>query len=86
MSAAALHQEVLAFRSRVAGFLARLQLVVVGLNVSVLSFDRIRIPHGDRKQSLLRAIERDRLHLPLRSEADRQVTNAVLRMDRQAGM
>ena len=67
MDAVALQQEVLALRRRVDRLLCLLQLVVAALKVSGFSFDRIRLPEGIRKQRLLRAIDRTREYMPLRS-------------------
>jgi transposase InsO family protein len=44
-----------------------LRLVVIALKVWGISFARVRLPDGIAKLQLLRAIERSRLHLPLRS-------------------
>ena len=66
MDAAALQREVLTLQRRVTRLRALLQLVVVVLRVSEFSFERIRIPEGTKKQRLLRAIERARIHMPLR--------------------
>jgi hypothetical protein len=44
-----------------------LRLVVIVLKVSGVSLERIRLPDGFAKQQVLRAIERSRSHLPLRT-------------------
>ena len=67
MDTVALQKELLALRRRISRLLCLLHLVVVALKVSEFSFDRIRIPDGGEKQRLLRAIERSRGHMPLRS-------------------
>ena len=61
-----LQRKVLFLRRRITRLLALLHLVVVILEVAELSFDRVRIPDGARKQRLLRAIERTRTYLRLR--------------------
>jgi len=45
--------------------MALLHLLIVAFKVSGFPFDRVRIPDGARKQTVLRAIERTRTHLPL---------------------
>ena len=67
MDTVALQKELLALRRRISRLLCLLHLVMVALKVSEFSFDRIRIPDGGEKQRLLRAIERSRGHMPLRS-------------------
>ena len=67
MDAEALQREVLFLRRRITRLLALLHLIVVAMKAAEFSFDRVRIPDGSRKQRLLRAIERTRTHLPLRS-------------------
>ena len=52
---------------RVSRLLCLLHLVVVTLKVSEFAFDRMRLPGGEQKRRLLRAIERSRAHLPLPS-------------------
>ncbi len=67
MGRVALQQEVLALRQRVERLVALLRLVVVLLKVSGFSLGCARLPDGVRKISLLRAIERSRSALPLRT-------------------
>ena len=62
-----LQHEVLLLRRRVARLVSLLRLVVVVLKVSGVSFARVRLPEGTTKLQLLRAIERSRSHLPLRT-------------------
>ncbi len=62
-----LQQEVLALRARVERLVALLRLVLVLLKVSGFSLACARLPDGVRKISLLRAIERSRSALPLRT-------------------
>ena len=62
-----LQQEVLALRARVERLVALLRLLVVLLKVSGFSLAHARLPEGATKISLLRAIERSRSVLPLRS-------------------
>ena len=63
----ALQKEVLRLQKRVAILRAFLRLLVVLLRVSGFSLDRTRLPEGDRKHKLLRAIDRSCSVLPLRS-------------------
>ncbi len=62
-----LQQEMLALRARVERLVALLRLVVVLLKVSGFSRACARLPDGATKISLLRAIERSRSALPLRT-------------------
>ncbi len=62
-----LQQEVLALRARAERLVALLRLLVVLLKVSGFSLAHARLPEGATKISLLRAIERSRSVLPLRS-------------------
>jgi putative transposase len=62
-----LQQEVLALRARVKRLVALLRLVVVLLKVSGFSLACARVPDGTTKILLLRAIERSRSALPLRT-------------------
>jgi putative transposase len=67
MEAVDLQQEVLALRARVERLVALLRLVVVLLKVSGFSLACARVPDGKTKILLLRAIERSRSALPLRT-------------------
>ena len=62
-----LQHEVILLRRRIARLLSLLRLVVIALKVSGISFARVRLPEGTAKLQLLRAIERSRSHLPLRT-------------------
>jgi putative transposase len=62
-----LQHEVILLRRRIARLGSLLRLVVIVLKVSGVSLARVRLPDGIAKLQLLRAIERSRLHLPLRS-------------------
>ncbi|MCH9032969.1 MAG: DDE-type integrase/transposase/recombinase [Planctomycetes bacterium] len=62
-----LQQEVLALHARVERLVALLRLVVVLSKVSGFSLACARLPDGAAKISLLRAIERSRSALPLRT-------------------
>jgi putative transposase len=66
MDVADLQQEVLRLRRRTDRLLGLLQLVVVTLRVAEFSLDRMRVPDGQKKRRLFRAIERARTHMPLR--------------------
>ena len=67
MDTSALQKEVLRLQKRVAILRAFLRLLVALLRVSGFSLDKKRLPEGDRKQKLLRAIDRSCSVLPLRS-------------------
>ena len=67
MDTSALQKEVLRLQKRVAILRAFLRLLVVLLRVSGFSLNKTRLPEGDRKQMLLRAIDRSCSVLPLRS-------------------
>ena len=62
-----LQQEVLALRARVERLVALLRLVVVLLKMSGFKLTHARLPERATKASLLRAVERSRSVLPLRS-------------------
>ena len=62
-----LQQEVLALRNRVERLVALLRLLVVLTRVSGVSLACSRLHDGARKRSLLRAIDRSRSFLPLRT-------------------
>jgi hypothetical protein len=62
-----LQHEVILLRRRSARLLSFLRLVVIALKVSGISFARVRLQEGTAKLQLLRAIERSRPHLPLRT-------------------
>jgi len=62
-----LQHEVILLRRRIARLGSLLRLVVIVLKVSGVSLARFRLPDGFAKQQLLRAIERSRSHLPLRT-------------------
>ena len=62
-----LQHEVIRLRRRIARLVSLLRLVVIVLKVSGISFARVRLPEGTAKLQLLRAIERSRSHLPLRT-------------------
>ncbi len=67
MDASALRQEVLGLQKRILRLQALLRLLFALLRVSGFSLDHARLPAGDRKQRLLRAIDRASSVLPLRS-------------------
>jgi putative transposase len=62
-----LQHEVTRLRRRNARLGALLRLVIIILKVSGVSFARVRLPEGTMKRQLLRAIDRSRQHLPLRT-------------------
>jgi putative transposase len=67
MDASALRKEVLGLQKRVLRLQALLRLLFALLRASGFSLDNARLPAGDRKQRLLRAIDRACSVLPLRS-------------------
>ena len=67
LSAPALRQEVLALRRQNARLVAILRLVVVLAKVVGVSLDRRRVTDGAKKELLLRAVDRSREILSLRS-------------------
>lgn len=67
MDVVGLQQEALALRARVERLVALLRLVVVLLRASGFSLACARLPDGATKLSLLRAIDRSRAVLPLRT-------------------
>ena len=75
MNALRLQQEILRLRIRVQKLTALLRVLLVVLSMSSYSLSQARLPDGDQKRTLLRAIDRSRTALPLRS---------VLRMIRLA--
>ena len=62
-----LQHEVIRLRRRIARLVSLLRLVLIVLKVSGISFARVRLSEGTAKLQLLRAIERSRAHLPLRT-------------------
>ena len=67
MDATQLQREVLRLRSRVQKLPALLRVLLVVLRMSGYSLNRARLPDGSQKRALLRAIERSRSALPMRS-------------------
>jgi hypothetical protein len=67
MDAAQLQQEILRLQSRLQKLIALLRVLLAVLKISGFSLNQIRLPDGNNKRSLLRAIERARTTLPLRS-------------------
>ncbi|MCP4002727.1 MAG: hypothetical protein GY725_00895 [bacterium] len=67
MDTRALQKEVLRLQKRVVILIAFLRLLFALLRVSGFSLGKTRLPEGDRKQKLLRAIDRSCSVLPLRS-------------------
>ena len=67
MDAMQLQQEVLRLRTRIQKLIAVLRVLLVILKISRFSLNLIRLPDGHDKRSLLRAIDRSRSALPLRS-------------------
>jgi hypothetical protein len=62
-----LQQEVLRLRSRVQKLTALLRVLLVVFRMSSYALNQVRLPDGSHKQALLRAIDRSRSALPLRS-------------------
>ena len=67
MSRQDLQREVMELRERNARLVAILRLVVVLLKICDVSLVRRRVPSGQKKRTLLRAVDRSRDSLPLRS-------------------
>ncbi len=67
LDAIRLQQEVLQLRTRLLKLSALLRVVLVVLKLSGYSLNHARVPDGKEKRLLLRAIERSRPTLPLRS-------------------
>jgi hypothetical protein len=67
MSEQALQQEVLALRQQNARLLSILRLVVVLVKVAGISLARRRVPDGGKKELVLRAVDRSRDVLSLRT-------------------
>ncbi len=67
MDALRLQQEVLQLRARIQKLTALLRVLLLVLKISRYSLNQTRLPDGNDKRSLLRAIERSRSVLPLRS-------------------
>jgi putative transposase len=66
MDSIQLQQEVLRLRSRIRKLVVLLRVLLAVLRISRFSFNQIRLPNGNDKHSLLRAIELARVSLPLR--------------------
>ena len=67
MDATQLQREVLRLRRRVQKLTGLLRVLLVVLRMSGYSLNQARLPDGNDKRSLLQAIERSRVALPLRS-------------------
>lgn len=67
MDAKDLQREVARLRKRVAALAALLRVVLAMLRVSGVSLESMRLPQGEQKRRLLRAVERSSRILPLRS-------------------
>ena len=67
MDVLALQEEVLELRKHTDKLRALLRIFIVLLRISGFSLARTRLPDGDMKASLLRAIDRSRSVLPLRA-------------------
>jgi putative transposase len=62
-----LQQEVVRLQRRLARLKALLRLILVIVKLSGFNFDRCRLPDGATKKRLLRAIDRSRTHMLLRT-------------------
>ena len=62
-----LQHDVIRLRQRIQRLVSLLRMVLIVLKVSGISFARVRLPEGTTKLLLLRAIERSRSDLPLRT-------------------
>jgi hypothetical protein len=67
MDALRLQQEVLQLRARLQKLIALLRVLFVVFRMSGYSLNQARLPNGSHKRALLRAIDRSRSALPLRS-------------------
>jgi transposase InsO family protein len=67
MDVARLQREVIRLRMRVQELIALLRVLLAVLRISRISLNHSRLPDGNDKRSLLRAIERARTVFPLRS-------------------
>ncbi|MDE0866910.1 MAG: hypothetical protein OSA98_24285, partial [Rubripirellula sp.] len=67
LDVAALQEEVIRLQSRVQKLIAMLRVVLAVLKLSGYSLNHERVPDGKQKRKLLRAIDRSRQNLPLRS-------------------
>ena len=67
MNAIQLQREVLRLRTRIRKLTALLRVLLVVFKFSGYSLNQARLPEGRKKRSLLRAMERSRSALPLRS-------------------
>jgi hypothetical protein len=67
MDAIQLQQELLRLRTRIQKLIAVLRVLLVVLKISRFSLNQSRLPDGHDKRSLLRAMDRSRSALPLRS-------------------
>ncbi len=67
MDAIQLQQEVLRLQTRIQKLIAVPRVLLVVLKISRFSLNQPRLPDGHDKRSLLRAIDRSRSALPLRS-------------------
>jgi len=67
MNVIQLQREVLQLRRRIRKLTALLRVLLVVLRMSGYSLSQARLPDGSYKRSLLRAVERSRASLPLRS-------------------
>ncbi len=67
LEATQLQREVLRLSRRVQKLIALLRVLLVVLRMSGYSLSQARLPDGSHKRSLMRAVERSRASLPLRS-------------------
>ncbi len=67
LDVAALQEEVIRLQTRVQKLIAILRVVLAVLKLSGYSLNHERVPDGKQKRKLLRAIDRSRPNLPLRS-------------------
>jgi hypothetical protein len=67
MDATQLQREVLRLRTRIQRRIALLRVLLVVLKISRFSLNQTRLPDGNEKRSLPRAIDQARSTLPLRS-------------------
>lgn len=67
MDATQLQREVIRLQARIQKLISVLRVLLVVIKISRFSLNQTRLPDGHDKRSLLRAIDRSRSALPLRS-------------------
>ena len=87
MDAIQLQQEVLRLRVQIQKLVALLKVLLAVLRMSGFSLNQTRFPEGNDKRTLLRAIQRARSVLPLRTVLRHPIVAiAVPQLEAGAGM